>query len=366
MKALASHAQDQSGRDQPVPSLAPHLAGEHNTVVAPPISNSTPLAHVIGEGSDVVAERVLCVRETRSIESTKGGSRMAQERFVTVALLVGVTAAVAFGMASVARADDAKCEPDKVAAKYPSLKGKTIKVATDAESPPYSFRDPKDFNNIVGIDVDMARATFKCIGVPIEFSTGAWSGLLPSVLAGQADLMWDDLYYTAERGKQADYVLYMVAGTGGMVKKGNPKNIHAMSDACGLTGTAGLGTVEEAGMRDESKKCVADGKKEISIMTYPDMASGARLVQNDRADLMVTDLGVVDQLSHDNPTLYERGFKVVSDFRIGVAVKKGNTDLANALYDAIRTLHADGTQKGIFDKYSVDNSLIVDPELRNK
>src|SRR5262249_51413852 len=117
---------------------------------------------------------------------------------------------------------------------------------------------------------------------------------------------------------------------------------------------------------DASKKCVADGKKEISIMTYPDMASGARLVQNDRADLMVTDLGVVDQLSHDNPTLYERGFKVISDFRIGVAVKKGNADLINAIYAAVRVRHKEGTQKGIFDKYAVDTTLIVDPELRKK
>lgn len=281
-------------------------------------------------------------------------------------LLIAVALAVGLGTVTAARADDPKCEPDKLATKYPSLKGKTVKVATDAESPPYSFRDPKDFNSVIGIDVEMARAAFKCIGAPMELSIGAWSGLLPSVIAGQTDLMWDDLYYTAERGKQADYVMYMVAGTGGLVKKGNPKKIAAMADACGLNATAGLGTVEEAGLRDQSKKCVADGKKEINILTYPDIASGTRLVQNDRADLMVTDLALVDQLAHDNPTLYERGFKIISDFRIGVAVKKGNTDLVNAIYDSMRALAADGTQKAIFTKYSVDTALIVPPELRNK
>jgi len=74
----------------------------------------------------------------------------------------------------------------------------------------------------------------------------------------------------------------------------------------------------------------------------------------------------VDQLAHDNPALYERGFKIISDFRIGVAVKKGNTDLANAIYDSMRALGADGTQKAIFTKYNVDTALIVTPELRNK
>jgi len=282
-----------------------------------------------------------------------------------VLFVIGVAAMLGIDLRG-ARADEPKCEPDKIATKYPSLKGKTIKLATDAESPPYSFRDAKDFNNIIGIDVDMARATFKCIGAPMEISTGAWSGLLPSVIAGQTDLMWDDLYYTAERAKQVDYVVYMLAGTGGLVRKGNPKHITSLPDVCGLTGTAGLGTVEEAALRDQSKKCVAEGKKEITILTYPDIPSGTRLIQNERADVMLTDLGLVDQLAHDNPTLYERGIKVVSDFNIGIAVKKGNNDLVNAVFDSMRALQADGTQKAVFTKYNVDTSLIIPIALRTK
>ena len=288
------------------------------------------------------------------------------KRKTAAALLIGFAVAIGFSTANIARAEDPKCEPDKLATKYPSLKGKTIKLATDAESPPYSFRDPKDFNNIIGIDVDMARAAFKCIGAAMEISTGAWSGLLPSVIAGQTDLMWDDLYYTAERAKQVDYVVYMIAGTGGLVRKGNPKHIASLADVCGLNGTAGLGTVEEAALRDQSKKCVAEGKKEITILTYPDIPAGTRLVQNDRADVMVTDLALVDQLAHDNPTLYERGIKIVSDFNIGIAMKKGNDDLVKAIFDAVRALQADGTQKATFTKYNVDTSLIIPIALRTK
>jgi polar amino acid transport system substrate-binding protein len=291
---------------------------------------------------------------------------MKRYRWSTCALLLASMAVTLAIDLRGARAEEPKCEPDKIATKYPSLKGKTIKLATDAESPPYSFRDAKDFNNIIGIDVDMARAAFKCIGAPMEISTGAWSGLLPSVIAGQTDLMWDDLYYTAERAKQVDYVVYMIAGTGGLVSKGNPKHITSIADVCGLTGTAGLGTVEEAALRDQSKKCVAEGKKEITILTYPDIPSGTRLIQNERADVMLTDLGLVDQLAHDNPTLYERGIKVVSDFNIGIAVKKGNDDLVKAIFDAMRALQADGTQKAVFTKYSVDTSLIIPIALRTK
>ncbi|MBV9247373.1 MAG: transporter substrate-binding domain-containing protein, partial [Methylobacteriaceae bacterium] len=80
-----------------------------------------------------------------------------------------------------ALAADAKCEPDKLSTKYPSLIGKTIKIGTDGETPPYAMRDPKDFNHLIGLDTELAEATFKCIGAPIEFKVGAWSGQLPAV-----------------------------------------------------------------------------------------------------------------------------------------------------------------------------------------
>src|ERR1700751_1254346 len=72
-----------------------------------------------------------------------------------------------------ALAAEAKCEPDKLSAKYPGLAGKTIKIGTDGETPPYSMRDPKDFNHLIGLDTELAEATFRCIGLPVEFKFGA-------------------------------------------------------------------------------------------------------------------------------------------------------------------------------------------------
>ncbi len=119
-----------------------------------------------------------------------------------------LTLTVAFGTHA-AMAQEAKCHPEQLATKYPSLVGKTIKIATDGATPPYSMRDPNDFNKLIGLDNDMAHAAFDCIGVPVDFMIGAWSGLLPAVIAGQADVMWDTLYYTPERAKEADFVIYL-------------------------------------------------------------------------------------------------------------------------------------------------------------
>src|SRR5260370_8541811 len=80
---------------------------------------------------------------------------------LVAALLVNATPASA----------EAKCEPDKVTTKYPSIAGKTLKIGQDGESPPYSYRDPKDFKNLLGLDADLARETLACPGSTSKFPT---------------------------------------------------------------------------------------------------------------------------------------------------------------------------------------------------
>jgi polar amino acid transport system substrate-binding protein len=281
-------------------------------------------------------------------------------------LIQSATAIGLMMVAAIGAAHAATCEPDKVATKYPSLAGKTIKVGQDGESPPYSFRDPKDFSHLIGLDADLARATFACAGLKIEFMTGGWSGLLPAVIAGQADVMWDTLYYTPERAKQADFVTYLTAATGGLVAKGNPKAIKSLDDICGMRATAGLGTVEEVAVRDLSKKCVAAGKKEVSIVTYPDMPGGTRLIQNDRADVMMTDLGMVNSFIKTSPAMFDKGFTIVTDYKIAVGYTKSNKDLGQAILDGLSVLRENGTEKEIFDKYGVDYSLSRVSEILTK
>ncbi len=92
-----------------------------------------------------------------------------------------------------AAADVKPCEPDKVATRYPGLAGKTIVVGEDGVSLPYSYHDPENPDHILGADADYAGHVFACIGVPVTFQIGAWSGLLPAVASGRIDLMWDDL-----------------------------------------------------------------------------------------------------------------------------------------------------------------------------
>jgi polar amino acid transport system substrate-binding protein len=273
---------------------------------------------------------------------------------LTVASLSGPRAAYA---------DQAGCEPAKLAAKYPALAGKTIKIGQDGESVPFSQRDPKDFNKLIGLDADLARATFACVGVPIDFTIGAWSGLIPAAMAGQIDVMWDTLLYTPERAKKLDFVVYMNAATGMLVAKGNPKNAHTLDDLCGLNTTTQLGTTQEAMLREANNKCLAAGKLAVTIITSQDMPSSLRLVQSGRADLAAVNKFVGESMIAASGGGVQSAFDVVTGAKISVGTAKGNPDLVKAIKDGLTAIRANGTEKAIYERYHVDYSLTTDPSV---
>ena len=110
-------------------------------------------------------------------------------RAVVVASIAGALALLA---ASPARA---ACEPDRVAAKYPGLAGKTIRVGLDPTLPPVMYRDPKDPSKIVGQDPDMIDAAMKCLGLKYELVGLDFGTLIPTVQAGQIRVIWSNIYY---------------------------------------------------------------------------------------------------------------------------------------------------------------------------
>jgi polar amino acid transport system substrate-binding protein len=283
---------------------------------------------------------------------------MTRPRWISiVALGAGALALLAWSSAQAA------CEPGKVAAKYPALAGKTLKVGLDPTLPPVMYRDPKDPSRIVGQDPDMVDAAMKCLGLKHELVALDFGTLVPTLQADQIQLVWSNIYYTPERAKVADFVTYATTGTAGIVRRGNPKRIHSVADTCGKRAAPILGTVEEKAFRDQSAKCLATGKPPAEIATYPNAPATTRAILNDRADLSMYDLVLVDEVVRQNRDTLERAFAFNTGIKIGVAVKKGNEQLVRALKEALETLQANGTQKALLQKNGMDPALIIPVEI---
>ena len=227
---------------------------------------------------------------------------------------------------------------------------------------PFNFRDPNNPDKIIGSDADLARVVFKCIGVPVEFVTGIWSGLLPAVAGGRIDVMWDVLYYTPERAKMVDFVLYSTLADRAITHKGNPKNVHSLDDLCGLKAVAGLGTVEIVLLQKLSDKCVAGGKAAIELSTFQDRSQAWQLIETERVDVMLSNAVIATAIAEQKPLL-EAGFSFLPDIKVGVAVAKGQTELEQALMDGIAAAQSSGEMAKIFVQYKLDPTWIRPPAI---
>src|SRR5712691_11863982 len=248
-----------------------------------------------------------------------------------VACVMGALALLAWTSAQAA------CDPGKVAAKYPGLAGKTLKVGLDPTLPPVMYRDPKDPNKIVGQDPDMVDAAMKCLGLKYELVALDFGTLVPTLQADQIQLIWSNIYYTPERA--------------------------TVADTCGKRAAPILGTVEEKAFRDQSEKCVAAGKPPIEITTYPNAPATTRAILNDRTDLSMYDLVLVDEVVRQNRDTLERAFAFNTGIKIGVAVKKGNEELVSVVKEALEALQANGTQKALLKKNGMDPALVIPVEI---
>jgi polar amino acid transport system substrate-binding protein len=258
-----------------------------------------------------------------------------------------------------ASADGTKCEPQSIAAKYPGLAGKTLKIGISAADKPNSYRDDKDPSVITGFDAEYARAALACVGAPIEFSVGGWSGLLPALVAGQTDMMWDALYYTPERAKSVDYVLYSSARSAVVTAKGNPKNIHGLDDLCGVKAVTQVGSIEINTVQRQAQACKDAHKPEIDLSISQDRPSALRELQNGRADAY---LGIGSGVTYD-PATFDMVYIFNSGLKVGVGVQKGNIEIAHALRDSIAILQANGTTKKLYETFGLNPELSVPAEI---
>jgi polar amino acid transport system substrate-binding protein len=276
-------------------------------------------------------------------------------------LLCALSVAATLAAATAARAE--ACDPGHAAAKYPSLAGKTIRIGLDPQTPPYAQRDAANGEVLTGSDVDLTKAVFACEGIKIELTPGAWSGLLPAVVSGQIDVM-PYLYFNPKRAEQVDFVLYQKAGTGALVAKGNPKNIKSNDDLCGKGVAVLQASVEEALAHEVTAACVKAGHDAVQIMTYSDDASGFRLLQNGRTDVVLNDLAFIDATAKKQSEVFERAYAIISGLQIGFAGKKGNEDLIKAIFDGLKSVQAEGGQNAILKKYGIDPTLALAAEIK--
>lgn len=266
------------------------------------------------------------------------------------------------GLVSMTAVANAACEPEKAAQKYPTFAGKAVKIAISPLYAPFAYSETGS-DKLIGGDVEISEAALACVGLKSEYVKGVFTSLLPTVLNGQTDIINANLFYTEERAKNVDFVVYMKAGAALVVPKGNEHKVKSMDDLCGLTTSAVMGSFSQKALEEQSQKCVAAGKTALNIIVATETDAAVRGLMNKRIDFLLDNAGAAVVRVKDDPNDLEIAFTQERDVKVGVAAKKGNDEILQAYLDGLKEIYQNGTTAKILAKYGMDGSLAIEPQL---
>ena len=249
--------------------------------------------------------------------------------------------------------------PTASAASISTVVPGTLTNCVDIEYPPMEYFANGTSGEAIGFDIEGAAALAKYFGLKINQLNTSFDGLIPSLVAGKCDIVWSGLYLSNKRLQVADGVIYMNTGPGLIVPAGNPKKITSANSLCGLTAAVqGQGSNWQI-LVDQNKACLAAGKKELAIQSYPKTAQTVAAVTSGKADALIeTDVAVPEITGASDGKLVEQKkiFKASTQFAVYMPKKSSNFFAIKA---AVRALVKDGTLGDIAVKYGLDPKKVT-------
>jgi len=214
-------------------------------------------------------------------------------------------------------------------------------VASDLSYAPMEFVKPGS-NEAIGADIDLARCIAEAWGVTLEVQNTSFDAIIPALTSKKADVIMSSMSVTDERKQQVDFVEYLVAGSGILVKKGNPKNIKSLADLCGKKVAIQVGTVQIDEAEEQNAKCA----QKIQVTTFEQNTDTITAVSSGRADAALMDYPVAAYGARQ-----VKGTEVVGEQYntgpYGIAVRKDDTEVRNAIQAALAAMKEKGKYEAI-------------------
>jgi polar amino acid transport system substrate-binding protein len=237
---------------------------------------------------------------------------------------------------------------------------KEIKVGSDIAYAPVEFYK-EGTQEVQGIDWDLAQAMGQKLGVKFTFANTTFDGIIPALKANRFDVIMSAMSDTPERQKEVDFVDYFKAGTSILVKKGNPQGIQSLDDLCGKTIALQKGTTQVDVATEQQGKCKSAGKPAIKILTY-DKDTDAQLQL--RTGRSVADMNDFPVAAYAAQTVgggndFEVVGQQIGAGPYGIGVRKSDTQLRDALQEALKAIVADGAYAQVLQKWNVSQGALT-------
>ncbi|MEJ8554365.1 ABC transporter substrate-binding protein [Tepidibacter sp. Z1-5] len=201
-----------------------------------------------------------------------------------------------------------------------------IVLGTSADYPPYEFHKEVDGKDqIVGFDIEIAKAIAEDMGVELEIKDMDFGGLLAALNTGTVDFVVAGMTPTDERKEKVDFSeIYYNATQAVVVKTENKDKIKSMDDLKGKTIGVQMASVQEEIAKDQVKDAQIK-----SLSKVPDLMME---LKNDKVDALIVELPVAKAYIDKNTDLSLSGITVKDETGgSAIAIKKGSQELTDQI-----------------------------------
>lgn len=241
-----------------------------------------------------------------------------------------------------------------------------ITVGINAIFAPMEFKTPGS-DELIGVDVELAQALGKALGVKVVFQDQKFDQLLPSVTTNRVDFVISGLSDTAVRRKTYDFIDYFVSGTQAYTTKAFAKDFKKLEDFSGKTLAVSASTDYWATMEKWSKENLeAKGKPGFTLLPVDSEATARLQLVQGRAQFSAISPEVLGWLSKQNPGQFAPVGPVLAPDPYGMCFKQDNTELRDAVFEAFKRVIKDGTYKKILTKWEVTQSGVAEPLINGE
>jgi cystine transport system substrate-binding protein len=212
-----------------------------------------------------------------------------------------------------------------------------LRVGLEGTYPPFNYVNDKKVMD--GFDVAISNEIAKRMKVKTEFVGVEWKGLIGGLQADKFDVIIAQMSITEERKKSVDFTdPYVLSGAVLIGRKGETR-FKKLEEIKGAKVGVGLGTTFEK---------LAKTVSGADVKTYDSFEQYAQELINGRVDVIINDQLLAGYAIKKGSLPVVVTSPVLGEDYIGIAIKKGNTDLVTQINKILADMKSDGTYKKIF------------------
>lgn len=205
-----------------------------------------------------------------------------------------------------------------------------ITMLTNAEFPPFEYVGYA--GKIEGIDVDVANEIASDLGVSLEVIDMNFDFLIDSVKSNKGDFAAAGLTITSEREEQISFsVRYVTSAQYMLIKSGSKLTPDDLKDATVAVQQSTKGdfyTTDDIGCEN--------------VLRFQSAVEAGQALISGKCDAVILDELPAYSIANANPKEVEVYDELLTSEDYAFAVKKGKTDLLNAINDTLMRLMREG------------------------